>query len=93
MKHPLAEEQVRDAAFRQRYGRYMLVHLLSTLPLLIFAALVYGEMQRAPVLAISMTCAMYLAVLAGVHGIARREALAGLQREGIADGSYSPPES
>lgn len=92
MKHPLAEEQTRHAEFRQRYGRYMLIHLLSTVPLLVFAALVYGQFQQAPVLAISISCAMYVVVLASVHGIARREVLASLQREGIVDDAYSPPE-
>ena len=96
MKHSALQKQIRDREYERRLDRQGLDAvgldlLLMLLPLLVFAGLTWWEIGFLPPIAMICAAASYAFLLAVCTWRGRREALAGMRREGLADEGYRPP--
>ena len=91
MKHSALQKQIRDREYERRLDRQGLELLLMLLPLLVFAGLTWWEIGFLPPIAMICAAASYAFLLAVCTWRGRREALAGMRREGLADEGYRPP--
>lgn len=90
-QQPVVQKKLGDAEYSRRYNRFFLSHLLVLLPLVVFAAVILVELGYVPWRAIGAAAGCCALVFAFLHGLARREVIAAMRREGLLEGDYEPP--
>lgn len=91
MEHPQLSKKFQDDEYSRRYNRFFMLLILQFVPLLVFAAFVWGELGYLPWNAVgfaAMSCAVLCICL---DRLVRRDTLAGMRREKLIPSHYTPP--
>lgn len=91
MQHPALIKKFNDWEYERRHNRFFLIHLMTLMPLLCLGALCWGELGAQMLRWIPPVVCVYLAQVAALETLARREIVASMRREGLVDEDYSPP--
>lgn len=88
---PAVIKKINDAEYTRRYNRLFFMHVLSLLPLLVFAVAIWMKTGGLVWSVAYYAGGSYLLILMCLRVIWRREVLGGMRRENMIDESYRPP--